>query len=564
MAMEVQDGDTRAWVLVALGLAIAGCGDDTSSAAGGGGGAATSSTASGGGNTNEGGFGGSTGTFGAGGASIGPVFPADPILETGVPANAPELFGDPGTGTPSGPCLLEPEVGSLLPNNWLRPRFRYVPAAGENLFEIRLSAESELNDLVVYTTDLSWTMPKTLWDLVAPNVQDEPITVTVRGAVFDGTALVGEPSVGTEGPITIAPVGAGGSIVYWTTSGGSALKGFAVGDESVVAALTPGQVQMQTNGGQVTCVGCHTSTPDGLFASFVAQGPWSNAVASIEESSVGTPPPFLGAGAQQFLQASTELGIHTYSAGHWQEGDHVMVTPSGVGSNSELIWVDLESESPAQGSAWGQIARNGDSIGVGSPTWSHDGETIVYVSNDSQTTGRLDAGVGNLYSVPYNDRAGGTATPIPGAATGEFAEYYPAFSPDDTLLAFNRIPQGQNMYNAGNAELFVIPAIGGEPVRLAANDPPACSGKTSPGITNSWPKWSPEATSSGGRIFYWLIFSSTRAEAGNPQLYVAGVVKDGASITTYPALYLWNQPGAENNHTPAWDVFEIPKVPPPE
>jgi hypothetical protein len=172
-------------------------------------------------------------------------------------------------------------------------------------------------------------------------------------------------------------------------------------------------------------------------------------------------------------------------------------------------------------------------------------------------------GPADLYVVQYNDGDGGPASALSGAATQEWAEYYPAISPDDTLVAFNRIPNGNNMYNAGAAELFVIPSIGGEPVRLLANDPPACSGKTSPGITNSWPKWSPEAKTNAGRTFYWVIFSSTRSEGGNPQLYVTGIVKEGTTITTYPALYLWNQPSAENNHTPAWDVFEIPKVPPP-
>ncbi len=504
------------------------------------------------------------GAFSTGSSMTGPVFPADPVIEPGAPANAPDLFGDPNAGTPgAGPCLLEPEIGSLLPNNWLRPRFRYVPGAGYNLFEIRLHAESEPSDLVVYTTASEWTMPEALWDLIAPNVQDEPITVTVRAANFDGTQIVGEIAIGSAGPITIAPVGAGGSIVYWTTSGGSSLKGFQVGDESVITALAPNQVDMPTNGGQTTCVGCHTSTPDGLFASFVAQSPWTNGLASIEAATVGDQPAYLGAGAQQFLASSTELGIHTYSLAHYDQGDRVMVTPSGVGSNGELIWVDLEAQSAAQGSAWGIIARNGDNLGVGSPTWSHDGNTIVYVSTDVQTTGRLDNGIGDLYAVPYNDRAGGTATPIAGAATTEHAEYYPAFSPDDSLLIYNRIPMGQNMYNAPNAELFAIPASGGTPTRLAANDPPQCSGKVSPGVTNSWPKWSPQAQTVNGKTYYWTIFSSTRGEGGNPQLYVTAVVKEGSTLTTYPALYLWNQPPGENNHTPAWDVFEIPPVPPP-
>jgi hypothetical protein len=35
-------------------------------------------------------------------------------------------------------------------------------------------------------------------------------------------------------------------------------------------------------------------------------------------------------------------------------------------------------------------------------------------------------------------------------------------------------------------------------------------------------------------------------------------VEEGGVVTTYPAVYLWNQPATENNHTPAWDVFDLP------
>ncbi len=64
------------------------------------------------------------------------------------------------------------------------------------------------------------------------------------------------------------------------------------------------------------------------------------------------------------------------------------------------------------------------------------------------------------------------------------------------------------------------------------------------------------------RTFYWLTFSSTRSEKGNPQLYVTAIVVTRGEalqqISTYGALYLWNQPADENNHTPAWDNFQIP------
>lgn len=555
-------------VSVFLGVAAASCGGGGSDTSAGGGGSTTST--GGGGSTAttaSAGAGGTGGDLfgGSGGGAQADAFPEAPIVEPSAPANAPELFGPAGSGDPTGgPCLFEPEPGALFPRNWLRPRFRFQPGAGQNLFEIRLHTAAEKNDLVVYTADLNWTMPKPMWQALAAKAQGIPVTMTVRGAQFDGAALVAPPSTGTTGDITIAPADAPGAIVYWTTSGGSALKGFQVGDETVGLALSPDQVKMPTvNSAQVTCVGCHTSTPDGKFASFTAQGPWGNALASIEMASVGDAPPFLGDGAAQTLAQLPDLGIHAYSKAHFQDGDRVMVTPLDSFLNAKLIWVDLEAATFGEGTSWGVLAREGDPRGAGAPTWSHDGKTVVYVSTDAQFTGRLDEGWADLHSIPYSDRQGGPSTPIPGASDPALSEYYPAFSPDDALLAFNRVPNGNNMYNQPLGEVFVIPSAGGAAERLLANDPVACSGKQSPGVTNSWPKWAPQATAADdGKTYYFLIFSSTRGDGGNPQLYITGVVRDGAKINTYSSIYLWNQPPAENNHTPAWDYFKIPDEPP--
>jgi hypothetical protein len=498
-------------------------------------------------------------------APIGPFadFPKAPIVDMSAPANAPTLFGPAGSGNPSGgPCMFEPEPDTLYPNNWLRPRFSWNAGPNENLFELRLHTTAEVNDLVVYTAGTSWTMPKPMWTGLAADAAGVPITITVRGAQLMGTTLMGSPSVGSTQPMMVAPAPAPGSIVYWTTSGGSSLKGFSAGDETVVVALIPSQVKMQSAGGAVTCVGCHTSTPDGKFAGFTAQGPWGNALASIEATSVGAAPSFLGAGATATFMNESPLGIQTYSKAHWSTGDHVMIAPYHDSPGNQLAWFDLEATTPGQGSSYGFLTRTGDTRDVGAPTFSHDGTKIVYVSTDNELTGRLDNGYADLYAVPYNNRKGGTATPVSGASDPTLEEYYPAFSPDDAFLAFNRIPNGNNMYNQPLAEVFVIPASGGTATRLAANDPPACTGNKSPGVTNSWPKWAPGATTaSDGKTYYWMIFSSTRDPASNPQLYITGVVVGPKAIETHGALYLWNQPATENNHTPAWDNFMIP--PPP-
>jgi hypothetical protein len=97
-------------------------------------------------------------------------------------------------------------------------------------------------------------------------------------------------------------------------------------------------------------------------------------------------------------------------------------------------------------------------------------------------------------------------------------------------------------------------------------------------------------TSTGGKTYYFLIFSSARKYPGSfnvpphpiytpatldtrsSQLYMASIVVDDATgeVTTYPAIYLWNQTRLIANGvvaeiqysdlTPAWDDFVIPPV----
>ena len=539
-------------------------------------------------------------------------FPAAPVVDGTAPTGAAQIFGAPSSGSAAGgPCLVEPEIGALFPNNWLRPRFRVEAPAGQDLFEIRLHAANQTNDLVVYTDSPTWTMPKDMWLALASHTRSVPLTITVRGASKAGGAT--SVAAGTSGDITIAPVAATGTMVFWSTAGmtygqpkngDTILSGFDVGDESVVTVLKPDQAKqlIKDQGGNVLkpesnparCIGCHTSTPDGAYISYNDFYPWDAVLASGAAASVGASPPFLRAGGWNAI-TQPWLGLTSYSKAHWQDGDHVMVASLGTTNgdsdpNSQLAWFDLESTASGtkaeelKGQAWDFIARTGDARGAAAPSFSHDGAFIVYTSTDAEKSGRLGSGVADLYRVDYASRAGGAATPIAGAAEAATAEYYPSLSSDDRLIAYNSIPQAtastshaaignggsqswDGMYAQPATEVFVIPAGGGKPVRLDANDPPACAGAASPGINHSWPKWSPEARTVDGKTYYWLIFSSWRDGGRAPnmtplaQLYMTGVVEDETgNIQTFGAIYLWNQPATVSNHTPAWDVFQIPII----
>ncbi len=489
-------------------------------------------------------------------------FPIAPVIDdqangmTKTPGNAGDLFGDKNYGEPSGgPCLLEPEVGSLFPRNWLRMRVRFAAPAGQNLFEIRLHVENQVNDLVVYTVSDTWVMPADLWKRLTQHSAAQAMTIAVRGAKWNGSTLDGPPALGSKGELRIAPAEAAGTIVYWTTTAGTKLKGFGIGEEGVREVIQP--AQSDTN---VKCIGCHSSTPDGDYVGYSQTDDAGNGdpayvgLRSVDRNA--TEPPWLTAAAKNLLLRRKQHHP-TFSSAHYTTGDRMMVTawqPAGA-STYDLIWTDLEAKSEAEGTGWGVLARMDDSRSIASPTFSHFGNHVMYMSSSHVDSG-IAGSDGDIYLVPWNNRKGGKASPLLGASDPMWNESHPAFSPDDRFVAFNRVPVGQYSSNNPEQEIFIVSRGGGQPLRLDANDPPACSGKKSPGVNNSWPKWSPESTTVGGQQYYWLSFSSSRG-AGPPQLYVVGVVVDETGVRTYKALYLWNQPAAEGNHTAAWDVFKL-------
>lgn len=558
-------------------------------------------------------------------------FPSYAITSGAVPRDAESLFArSPEHDLEA--CLIEPEDGSLLPKNWLPPRFRFEPLAGENLWQIRLSFKVERHDLIVYTTRPQWTMDAGMWGNLKAHAEGKgAISVRVRGV----NAERGGPISETNAEFQIAPVEAAGTIVYWAADGPYGAGGetklvqlqidqprtvdvLQVNDVTAEVlnesgAPKPGDDHAKT--GRVRCIGCHTSTPDGDAVAFVDHWPWNSVVASIADADLGQRPSYVTETAARLLQQPWQ-GAPTFSKQYWDEhGERLMVqsfgSPSlGWGGSAltqtgldRLIWFNLSYEPASElpevlvdlnlavayleDEAFGFIERRGDpedgdgDRGAVNPTWSHSGEKIAYVS----ATATLDGHAGgspadptqevetDIYWVPFGSGLGGDAVAVDGASEKGVVEYYPDYSWDDQFIAFTRAESTEGpVYYRSDGEIFIVPESGaGMATRLAANDPPRCTGQRSPGIINSWPKWSPEQHESEGKQYYWLIFSSARAYRGqftlerdeyspektdSSQLYVAPVVVEGTTITSYPALYLYNQTTNTTNLTPAWDRFE--------
>src|SRR5690606_14028261 len=140
------------------------------------------------------------------------------------------------------------------------------------------------------------------------------------------------------------------------------------------------------------------------------------------------------------------------------------------------------------------------------PSASKNGLRIVYNVSESSVDGHPDWH-NNTADIKYVDlaspRSGGTGMPLAGASDPSFLEYYPALSPDDAFVAFNRAPAPSNTtrcrennptvrtdpesakcynhtkdlgenpdgpYYHRKGEIFIVPAAGGTPHRLRGND----------------------------------------------------------------------------------------------
>jgi hypothetical protein len=490
---------------------------------------------------------------GSGGGGSGGTTILDRENGSNVPDNVADLFGA-SEGEGVGPCLVEPELGALMPRDWLRPRFRFIPALGQSLFELRIRA-AEL-DLSVYTASTTFTLPQSIWDELRQTDVERPITIAVRG--LDPTRAPVTPSLATTGSIVIAPVDAGGEIHYFTSTGSGVLKTFALGEEGTRDSLRP----EQTTG---RCVGCHAPTPDlDFIASSVSSDPAGGDPAHIElraRDGSGREPAYLTSDARTLLTREQQH-LPSFSPAHFQSGDRVMVSIL----NGQLTWTDLEATSVMENTAWGVLQRSGDpNASVTHPDLNHAGTAVAYTSVGTPSTIAV-ADQTDVYVVPYAARLGGAAQPLAGASSPEANEYYPAFSPDDALVAFNRttpppdpvdpafpFAAATSTYANPRSELYVVDSAGGLPQRLGSNDPPACSGRSSPGVSNSWAKWAPRVHEVAGKRYYFLAFSSTRADLKQNQFYATAlVVGERGQITSYPALYFWNQPAGESNHQPVW------------
>jgi len=229
---------------------------------------------------------------------------------------------------------------------------------------------------------------------------------------------------------------------------------------------------------------------------------------------------------------TTSLGFNTSYVAFSNDGTQLVFAKD----DEDLYIYDFETgtETPLEGASEPEFIET-------MPSWSFDGKTIIFARSETPLTGLDDrlALPTDLYTVPVGVEDA-QATPFPGGSEPGIYEYYPRYSPDGIRVAFTR-HDNETTYADPAAEIWMLPVIGGNATRLAANDD-AATGQRTPG--NSWAVWSNDAR--------WLAFGTQR-QGITYDVLITQISPDGQSGDVY-SLQGASAPGVLEL-TPVWWVF---------
>ena len=404
----------------------------------------------------------------------------------------------------------------------------------------------------------SVTIPTAIWPQLFDYLLEPSWTLTVLAGQAQGGGLVGALQASAPRTFDVSGDKAGGAIYYWNTG------------LSAVRVLEAGSLQPTTlPAGNGSCVGCHSISPDGSTVALNTMGGGgggggggSFSMALVSGKSAGSLS-WVSPNATKALASSNTIAA-AFSATYFTATDKRLVVPRA----GKLTSVDLITGATAP------LVQGGDLGQQAFPSWSPDGTTVVYVSA-ANASGMSIGTATKLYTVPYNNGAGGQATPIAGANEANVFQYYPAVSVDGQYVAYNRAAMGgtkcpstgggggggggpggaagASTYDNCHAELWLVPTAGGTAMRLDR------ANQDTTALTNSWPTF---GNVKGQK--YWMAFSSRRnygfKHTGNPaapQVYVAAVDPVLAAQGVDPSSAALWLPGQDINagcHIARWSA----------
>ncbi len=449
------------------------------------------------------------------GVDVPPLPPTVDIIAPGAPADAPTRFGG-SPSSASAPDIVYPSAGTIVPHNLRGLEVHFHPGTGNDLFEVSFRGVSSAIRVYAGCTPAGGGCVLTLDDstfqtIARAALDDGQVTLMVRGTVSAGGS-VGSSATQTLG---ITATDLRGGIYYWMASGSIGRYEFG---------LPSAHAEVFILGNPFACVGCHVLSRQGHR---IGVGGGIPAPALMQSRDVATNAPM-----GEVFGAS--FGTYSPDESRFLTSDSYVMNLRDTATGT--VAAGLTPNTPGS-----------------MPDWSADNNHVVYSLPPAPPFPGLGSaghnGPADLNVMDWD----GTAFSAPRTlvhASGE-NNYYPAYSPDNAWVLFNRAT-GTSYGNIA-AQLFAVPAAGGTPIRLAAADSVGM-------LRNSWPKWALFVDTYQGEPIMWFSFSSQRdyglrlQGSMHSQLWMAAFRPNRAAAgdPSAPAFWLPFQGLDSGNHIAQW------------
>jgi hypothetical protein len=443
------------------------------------------------------------------------AFPLPGDASALFPSGTPGIVGDPIHG----PALTYPAPTTMFPQGLARILFQYRTGMANDAFRLRF--DSDVLHLTVLTGSDRWLPDGPVWTVISSSHRGTDVTLAI-----DATASTAPGTIYTSTPVPLsfsrsAP---GGALYFWSESAGGLVRTSL--DASSSARLYP-------RAGDASCVGCHTISRDGRTIALGYGGEMLETLGTAD----------LAVGIASVPKIP--MGWATFSP----DGTRLLIADKGNLSLRDA------STGAGIGSPDGRIMLPGHPLAT-HPDWSPDGTQVaVALSTDVMN---MDVKAASIAVIPVDGDTFGAPVILVPAGPMMDNNYFPRWSPDGRFLAYVNASSGSK--GAKTAELRLIPATGGTPIRLRAASHAVGAAIDVPDLSNTLPTWGPL---DGDRT--WLAFTSARPYGAmvptliKPQIWIAGIDLSVAGDPSRPAFWLPSQDLTKIANTPVWSA-----LPPPE
>lgn len=436
------------------------------------------------------------------------VFPPPVGAETLFAGGAPVVAADP-TRSPS---LLYPAPETRFPQGLARILFQYTQGR-MNHDAFRLRFESDVLHLTVLTGTNRWQPDSSVWTLISRSHWGATTQLDIEAAAsVDPGTIYASGNV----PLSFSRGEPGGAVYYWSASSSAVMRTTPAATSAT--KLFPAE-------GDATCAGCHAVSRDGSKMVVGYDGEKQQTVT-------------LGDGAiVPNAAAGRPMGWATFSP----NGDMVLVAEKGT-----LTLLDANTGEPI-GPDNGRVPL---ATKATHPDWSPDGGYVaVALSGD---VANQEVKIASIARIPFSEGTWGEPE-ILVASTGD-NNYFPRWSPDGRFIAYVNAATSSKI--AVSAELRMIRADGGVPIRLRLANSRIGSTDDVIDMANTMPAWSP-----ANDDVAWLSFSSIRPYgeirpiAGPSQVWISAIdlarAEQGLDPSS-PAFWLPSQDIRVVNNNPVW------------